>query len=377
MAWLFGAAAHFESKLNKMKLGFALEYSLGHITHADNLKRVLKNESTLSPFYVDLPYDGMKGQWTKLPGVRSNWSMRASIGAYLGLRAHANSLDAALFHTQVTSLLSPGFMAKVPSVVSLDATPLQYDSLGAFYGHTPSSNPRLEAIKKRMNERSFLAAKHLVTWSEWAKQSLVTDYGIAGEKITVIPPGIDIERWDFPVRSTSGHPVKLLFVGGDFKRKGGETLLDAVAPLLSRGSAELHIVTKTEAVAVGLDNVKVHYGLAANSPELLKLYASADIFVFPTRGDCLPLAVMEALASGLPVITTNVGALSEAVHDGETGLIVPVDDVAALRAAVEHLIADGMHRINMGARARVEARARFNAATNYARLVNIVQHAGK
>src|SRR3569833_2804297 len=129
-----------------MKSGFALEYSLGHVTHAQNLKQALNGHPGIDPMYVDLPYDGMTGAWTKLPGIRSNWSARASTGALLGFRRHRRRMDVAMFHTQVTSLFSTGIMREVPSIVSLDATPVQYDSLVEFYGHTPSGNARLEAI---------------------------------------------------------------------------------------------------------------------------------------------------------------------------------------------------------------------------------------
>ncbi len=122
------------------------------------------------------------------------------------------------------------------------------------------------------------------------------------------------------------RPVNLLFVGGDFARKGGDTLLEAFAGLPPTVNAHLHIVTKTEGVGDGLPHVTVHRNIAPNSEPLLRLFAEADLFVFPTRGDCLPLAVMEALASGLPVVTTTVGALPEAVTHGETGWIVPPDD---------------------------------------------------
>ena len=81
-----------------MNLGFALEHSLGHTTHAQNLKRVLQDRPDITPTYVDLPYDGLTGAWTRLPGVRSNWSLRASLGAWLGLRRQAGRLDGTLFH---------------------------------------------------------------------------------------------------------------------------------------------------------------------------------------------------------------------------------------------------------------------------------------
>ena len=357
-----------------MRLGFALEYSLGHTTHAQNLKRVLENQPAITPAYVDLPFDGMGGAWTRLPGVRSNWSVRASLGAWLGLRRHAGQLDGALYHTQVTSLFSAGLMRQVPSVVSLDATPVQYDALGAFYGHVPSANPRLEALKKRLNQRAFGAARHLVAWSEWAKTSLVTDYGVAPDKILVIPPGIDTARWRCERTQRPSGPVKLLFVGGDFARKGGDTLLEAFE-CLPPGLAHLSIVTKTGGVGEGLRDVSVWRDVAPNSDTLLRLYAEADLFVFPTRGDCLPLAVMEALTAGLPVITTTVGALPEAVTHAETGWIVPPDNPSALSEALRTLAGDGALRTRLSAQAAAVGQARFDARTNYGRLIQTVQSA--
>jgi glycosyltransferase involved in cell wall biosynthesis len=359
-----------------MNLAFALEYSLGHTTHAQNLKRVLESAPSVTPTYVDLPFHDTPGRWASLPGVRSNWSVRASLGAYLGLRRHVRHLDGALFHTQVTSLFSAGLMRRVPSIVSLDATPLQYDMLGAFYGHTPSTNARLEALKKRLNQRAFAAARHLVAWSEWAKASLVADYGVDAGKVTVLPPGIDTSLWESPLRPirTAG-PVKVLFVGGDFTRKGGDTLLQAFKSLPAGLGAHLHIVTKTEGVGDGLPNVTVHRDVAPNSERLRRLFADVDLFAFPTRGDCLPLAVMEAMAAGLPVITTTVGALPEAVTHGETGLIVPADDAPALATAIAALATDDTLRTRLGCNARHAALERFDAGANYRRLVETVRQA--
>lgn len=355
-----------------MNLGFALEYSLGHTTHAQNLKHVLQDCRDIAPTYVDLPYDGLAGAWTRLPGIRSNWSLRASLGAWLGLRRQVGCLDAALFHTQVTSLFSAGLMRRVPSVISLDATPLQYDALGAFYSHVPSGNARLEGLKKRLNQRAFGSARHIVTWSQWAKDSLVADYAVPADKITVIPPGIDTARWDFGRDAQRSGPVNLLFVGGDFARKGGDTLLEAFARLPASLDVHLHLVTKTRGVGEGLPGVTVWHDVAPNSEPLLRLFAMADLFVFPTRGDCLPLAVMEALASGLPVVTTTVGALPEAVTHGETGWIVPPGDAPALADALTGLVSDASLRARLSRQARSVGRERFDAAKNYGRLVETV-----
>lgn len=357
-----------------LRLGFALEHSLGHTTHAHNLKAAVAADRLVQPYYVELPYHNTPGAWARLPGVRSNWSLRASLGAYLGLRRQARSLDALLFHTQVTSLLSAGLMRRVPSLISLDATPLQYDALGAHYGHTPSGG-RLEALKAQLNQRAFAAARGLLTWSAWAKASLVTDYGVPEEKITVLPPGVDIAAWDAARaqrRPRSGSaPLNLLFVGGDFQRKGGDTTLAAFASLPSalRQRAHLHLVTQTQGLTVG-ENVTVHTGVTPNSPTLKALFAEADLFVFPTRADCLPQAVLEAMAAGLPVVTTAVAAIPEAVIEGETGRLVPPGEASALALVLEDLLTNPAERARLGQQAREEARARYDAAVNYPRILS-------
>jgi len=353
-------------------ISFALEYSLGHITHGDNLKSALKDEVGIRPTYFDIPYDNtpLPNPWSKIGPIRSNWTARASIVAYKSIKSTLKDADAAFFHTQITSIFSAGLMRRLPSIVSLDATPLQYDALGSFYNHSPGSS-RLEDIKKRLNIRAFSSAKALVTWSEWAKKSLVDDYGVAAQKVTVIPPGIDLTRWLFTRKEASPVDVRFLFVGGDFVRKGGDVLLSAFSEVLkSYPNCFLDIVTK-DTNLVGLpNNVVVHNGLRANTPELLKLYESADVFVFPTRGDCLPLAVMEAMAAGLPVITTDVGALSEAVVGGVTGLVVKNDSTEAISSAMELLLCDPALRNSMSKAGRERAVEKFNAATNYRRLVD-------
>ncbi|MDX1934497.1 MAG: glycosyltransferase family 4 protein [Capsulimonadales bacterium] len=366
-------------------IGFALEYSLGHVTHAQNLKATVARGRSVDPVYVELDYHDQSQAWQRLPGVRSNWSLRASLGAYRGLRPHARRLQAALFHTQVTSLLSAGLMRRIPSLISLDATPEQYDALGAHYGHAVGKG-KLEEFKKRMNCRAFAAARHLITWSEWAKGSLVRDYGVPSDKVTVIPPGIDTETWDFAAersarhRQGGGREVCFLFVGGDFARKGGDTLLEAFAQLPAGLPARLSIVTKSDIGKQAEEisrrtgrAITVWNGLKPNSPELRQRFAEADVFVFPSLADCLPLAVMEALSAGLPVITTHVGALSEAVEDGVCGRVVPAENASALTQVIAAVAGDPEGCRRMGGRAREVAKERFDATRNYRRLVSLVE----
>jgi glycosyltransferase involved in cell wall biosynthesis len=182
-----------------------------------------------------------------------------------------------------------------------------------------------------------------------------------------------MERWNFP-RSASPHPgpVRLLFVGGDFKRKGGDILLAALHKGLT-STCELDLVTRDQVDITGFPNVRVHRGLGPNAPELLALYARADVFVFPTLADVLPLAIMEAMASGLPVVTTSVGAIGEQIEDDITGFLVPPGDVDALVETTLRLVKNPELRRTMGTAARLAADRLFNGSRNYSRILAIMK----
>jgi glycosyltransferase involved in cell wall biosynthesis len=122
--------------------------------------------------------------------------------------------------------------------------------------------------------------------------------------------------------------------------------------------------------------VIAHHGVGPNSPALLDLFAKADLFVLPSLGECLAVVLMEATAAALPIITTDIGALTEAVRPGESGLIVPPKDVPALRDALAALVADPVRRTSMGRGGHALAAERFVAADNNRQLLNIVaEHA--
>ena len=117
-------------------------------------------------------------------------------------------------------------------------------------------------------------------------QSLEEDTGIPRERIEVIHPGVDLELWEVQplalVRAPDA-PVRLLFVGGDFDRKGGNLVLDVYRDVL-QGRATLDIVTRNPIDDLP-PGVQVFNGLGPNDPTLRRLYADSDIFVLPTRAD--------------------------------------------------------------------------------------------
>src|SRR5262245_58745308 len=121
-----------------IRAAFVMEQSLGHVTHYHNLRESAATQVDLAPVWLPIPFS-MRGAARLVPILR-NWSVRASWRAVRALQGVPMPVDAVLFHTQVTSLFSTKIMRRIPSVISLDATPINYDTMGAYYGHRPAGN---------------------------------------------------------------------------------------------------------------------------------------------------------------------------------------------------------------------------------------------
>lgn len=363
--------------------GFIIEQTLGHITHGLNLQKHVAGDSMVQAEW-GLPVWKQNGLVGKIPVLSSNWTLQAGLQTRMILRNlnhRCSKLDVLFFHTQVTAVLSPDWLRRIPSILSLDATPRQYDRLGAFYGH--STGPAwLENWKWRLNRDSFRFARHIVTWSEWTKQGLVDEYDVHPDKISVIPPGVDLHAWA-PSEPTSNKigPVRILFVGGDIERKGGRILLEAFqqlrAQVLARPNGdggpplELHLVTRASVKPE--PGVFVYSDLQPNSERLKQLFFHSDIFCLPTLGDCLPMVLSEAGAAGLPTVSTRVAGIPEIVQDGETGFLVPPGDLKALTVCLQHLIQDPLLRLRQGQAARQVICDRYDARRNAYQLLELMK----
>lgn len=352
-------------------IGFVLEQSLGHVTHTKNLQANVPLDPEVRPHWGLIPFEtpGIAG---KIPVYSTNWTVRAGLRArrYLSALTKRTSVDALFFHTQVPAILATSWMHKLPSIVSLDATPMQYDELGEFYRH--EQGPAwLETLKWRLNRDCYKAARRLVVWGEWTKQGLIRDYEVPGEKITVIPPGVTVSEWQRPTpRTPHDGPVKILFVGGDLERKGGLLLLDAFRALRDLG-IELHLVTRDKVAAE--PGLFVYNDMEPNSQRLKDLYHSCDIFALPTFGDCLPMVLSEAGAAGMAIISTNVAAIPEIVKHGETGLTTAPGDAAALVDAVRQLATDSELRARLGTNAIAHVTREYDATKNALRLLDLLK----
>jgi glycosyltransferase involved in cell wall biosynthesis len=159
-----------------------------------------------------------------------------------------------------------------------------------------------------------------------------------------------------------GGPLRLLFLGDVVERKGVADLLRALAALRAEGRPQLVVAGPGEASR--FRRLAAELGIAervawpgwvdeAAKRELLR---AADVFVLPSHVEGVPLALLEAMASGLPSVVTPVGGVPDAVLAGETSLVVPAGDVRALARAIGRLVEDAPLRARLGARAQERAR---------------------
>lgn len=331
------------------------EHVAGHATFYQVLRSVAETRSDLDAVWMPLGLDPER-TLDRLPPWSRNWSVRASTTARRKARPFTGLLDAALVHTQTAALALGSFMQAVPTLISLDATPLGWDSVGADRGHKVASRP-IEEAKKLVVTRALRSATGLIAWTDWVKRSLIDDYGISERRITVLPSGISLPVLE--ERKPHNGPVRLLFVGQDFAGKGGEDLLRALQGL---SGWELDVVTHSSLPP--MPNLRCHNGLSSTSPELAELYTRADVAVLPTRGDCSPFAILEAMSHALPVLSSDVGAIADMVEHATTGFLVRPKDTAAISEYLGLLISDPGLRLRLGQAGRQRAERQYDARRN-------------
>jgi glycosyltransferase involved in cell wall biosynthesis len=339
------------------RVAFAMEQTLGSVTHYLNLRSAETVLPGFAPRWLPIEF-----RQSRLP-----WAVAGSLDARRALSAALPEVDGLFLHTTTLSLASPDLYRKRPTVLSTDGTPASKDGMREAYGQRPQS--ALGARAKRAAYRAvFRQARGFVGWARWVADSLIEQYGCRPEEVAVIPPGIDLTA--FRAGERGGGLPRILFVGGDFPRKGGDVLLSAFRERL-RGKAELELVTAAKLPAE--PGVRVHNGMKPNSPELRALYSSCDLFCLPTRADCLPLVCLEALAAGLPIVATNVGGIPDTAIPGKTGALVEPGSVDQLGAALLRLVDDPAERARLSANARRLAEEEFEVSVTTRRLFEFVR----
>lgn len=213
----------------------------------------------------------------------------------------------------------------------------------------------------------------LIVVSE-AQRATYERIGIAADRMITVPNGV-VPRGDGPGRAAArralgleaDRPV-LVTVGRLVAQKGHRHLIDAVPRLLPSWPDLTVLIVGDGSLRADLErrarDLGVHHAvrLLGHRPDARDLLDAADVFVLPSRQEAMPMAALEAMEAGLPVVATRVTGTTEVVQDGVTGRLVRPDDPAALAQALAEVLADDDLRRRLGARGREVFARRFTAA---------------
>ncbi|GAB4527599.1 MAG: hypothetical protein Fur0018_13330 [Anaerolineales bacterium] len=213
-----------------------------------------------------------------------------------------------------------------------------------------------------LERRAYQRARHIFVRSELVQHSLVEDYAITPEKITVVGGGVNLAH--LPAIRRSNQARHILFVGKDFYRKGGDVLLLAFARLREQiPDSRLTMVTNfpKSAKALPLEGVTIQPP-TWNRTIIEACYAQADIFVLPSRLETWGDVLLEAMAFGLPCVSVDDEATDELIIADQTGFAVPKHRPGALAAALLRLCESPQLAHNMGLAGRQRLEQHFTWA---------------
>lgn len=210
-------------------------------------------------------------------------------------------------------------------------------------------NPVAREIFKR-------SADAFITFSAFLSESLI-DLGVPKGKIRILPNEVDTSK--FPEGSSPRSKNVLLFVGRLDPKKGIPTLLQSlkllkkpvklvmIGPPSGYSDYSVKIAKLIEDARSKTIHEIVFLG-AVGSSELLRWYHEASVFVLPSVSESFPVTILEALSCGVPVVASDVGAVSDMVQDHKNGLLVPSRDPVKLAAAIQLLLDDENLRVEFG-----------------------------
>jgi colanic acid/amylovoran biosynthesis glycosyltransferase len=229
----------------------------------------------------------------------------------------------------------------------------------------------------------FQSAVAIVTVSDFAVEYLRTRFPAEAGKIQRVYNGVDLGRFQ-AAEFRSSVPL-IISVGRLIEKKGFRDLIAACERLKSTsfrceiiGEGPLQTALSVQIAAGRLEEEVLLLGPRSQS-QIVERLAAANVFVLPCVAeadggmDNLPTVIMEAMASGLPVISTALSGIPEMVQPGETGILVAPNDSAALAAAIARLISQPAEARRLGARGRELAEEKFSIETNVQSLAAILR----
>lgn len=268
----------------------------------------------------------------------------------------------------------------------------------SFYGYDYERVPNMDPKWRKRYEELYKHASLFLTEGEHGRKALI-EKGVPPDRVLVHRLGVDVDSIPFVERSLqAGEPLRLVQAASFFEKKGHRVLLEALGLLKDRGMGSRVSVTligdgplKPEIVSLaerkGLGDLlkfSDHVPYDRFHSELLKYHA----FIHPSRttddGDCeggAPVVLLDAQATGMPVISTTHCDIPEEVRRDQTGLLVPEDDPGALAGAIEGFISHPGKIGDMGKSARAHVETSYSARKQSMELAkvyrNLLENGGK
>lgn len=268
--------------------------------------------------------------------------------------------------------------------------------LHAHFLHTPASVARYGAMLRSLPWSCSAHAKDIWTTPDWEKREKLADCNwavtcsaAARDHLAALAPegagpelvyhGLDLDRFPPPVHDRpprdggDGDPVVVLTVGRLVEKKGHDVLIKALAllpldlnwRLVHIGGGGLGRALRCQATAAGIAG-RISWLGAQPQERVLAAYRDADLFALASRiasdgdRDGLPNVLLEAQSQGLACVASDVSAVPELIEDGETGMLVPPDDPAALARALQAMITDPARRTVLGEAGTRRVRGEFS-----------------
>ncbi len=255
------------------------------------------------------------------------------------------------FSFQMQSLFDTS-VPGVPHLIYTDHTNqsnLEYAS-GVERSLYPPRWQALEAAIYHNAARVFVRSHNVL-------QTLVTHYGLAPERVHCVYAGSNAKLELRPASGDRHDRKRILFVGLDWERKGGPTLLEAFRRIRHRHpDATLTLVGASPA----LDEPNVDRVGPVSIDRVHEYYEQASVFCMPTWQEPFGIVFVEAMSHGLPILSTRVGALPDMVEDGHNGYLIDPGDAATLAGHLDELLSDPQRRRDLGENGRTLAQDRYN-----------------
>lgn len=201
---------------------------------------------------------------------------------------------------------------------------------------------------------TYHGAHRILVMSEFARASLISDYGVSDSKVRVVYGGPILPSLTDPgERKDDGHTV--LLIGRNFREKGGPVLLNAMKRVRQLvPDAHLQVVGVN-----GPSDKDVTYVGWVPTAEISHYYERSTVLALPTLREAFGLVFLEAMAHGLPCVGTNIEAIPEIIVDGETGFLVPPGNDEALAERLVQLLKNPELRRRMGNAGRARQERQF------------------